>query len=184
MLGNGITDNDLREIRKEIAHVITPSWISSVPSDSLGSSRHGKLKADQWRVLGLLYLPLILICLWSLPPDGTRDALSQCQLDLLEMTLHLVSAIIIATSEITSQQHASKYLEHMTAYFNAIKRVFPEFRFHPNHHMALHLSEYLKRFGPVQAWWTFPFERLIGMLQRATTNGRIGMFPCSSIHVN
>jgi len=37
------------------------------------------------------------------------------------------------------------------------------------------LYEYLRRFGPVHGWWTFPFERLIGMLERIPTNFKIGM---------
>lgn len=40
--------------------------------------------------------------------------------------------------------------------------------------MAFHIKDYLVLFGPVHAWWTFPFERLIGMLQRMPNNGKIG----------
>ena len=29
-------------------------------------------------------------------------------------------------------------------------------------------------YGPVHAWWTFPFERLIGLLQRIPTNFQNG----------
>jgi hypothetical protein len=42
--------------------------------------------------------------------------------------------------------------------------------------MALHLHEYLLLFGPVHAWWTFSFERMIGMLQQMQTNSKIGMY--------
>ena len=70
----------------------------------------------------------------------------------------------------------------MKSYMEGIKKLFPQYRFRPNHHMALHLHEYLCRFGPVHSWWTFPFERIIGMLQRIPTNFKIGMsgalFPC------
>ncbi|KAF8809397.1 hypothetical protein BYT27DRAFT_7254534 [Phlegmacium glaucopus] len=62
----------------------------------------------------------------------------------------------------------------MQAYFTGLKTLFPEYGFHPNHHLALHLHQYLLLFGPVHAWWTFPFERMIGMLQRIPTNGKIG----------
>ena len=64
----------------------------------------------------------------------------------------------------------------MQAYLNNIKRLFPEYKLRPNHHMALHLHGYLRLFGPVHAWWTFPFERVIGMLQRTPHNSKIGMF--------
>jgi hypothetical protein len=42
--------------------------------------------------------------------------------------------------------------------------------------MAMHLYEYLIRYGPVHAWWTFPFERVIGMLQRIPTNYKLGQY--------
>jgi hypothetical protein len=42
--------------------------------------------------------------------------------------------------------------------------------------MALHLAEYLRLYGPVHSWWTFPFERLIGMLQRIPNNFQNGQF--------
>ena len=37
------------------------------------------------------------------------------------------------------------------------------------------LLEYLCRFGSVHSWWTFPFERIIGMLRPIPTNFKIGM---------
>jgi hypothetical protein len=40
--------------------------------------------------------------------------------------------------------------------------------------MALHVGQFLKRFGPVCGWWTFPFERLIGSMQRMNHNSRVG----------
>jgi len=33
----------------------------------------------------------------------------------------------------------------------------------PNMHLALHLPAQLRDFGPVQGWWCFPFERLMGV---------------------
>jgi hypothetical protein len=62
----------------------------------------------------------------------------------------------------------------MQVYLNGIWDLFPEYKFHPNHHMAFHLREYLILFGPIHAWWTFPFERIIGKLQCIPTSGKIG----------
>jgi hypothetical protein len=30
------------------------------------------------------------------------------------------------------------------------------------------------RYGPVHGWWMFPFERVIGALQKTNTNYKIG----------
>ena len=43
--------------------------------------------------------------------------------------------------------------------------------------MACHIYDYLKLFGPVQSWWCFPFECLIGHLQRLPLNDKFGE-PC------
>ena len=87
----------------------------------------------------------------------------------------LMSAVILASSRVTSPSIAAAYLTHMKSYMEGIKKLFPQYRFRPNHHMALHLHEYLCRFGPVRSWWTFPFERIIGVLQCIPTNFKIGM---------
>jgi hypothetical protein len=169
--GKVVTEAELHAIRSVITDTITPSWIGSVPRD-FGSASHGKLKADQWRSLGLIYLPIGLIRLWANPSSDDARA-ARCQA-LLVLSLQLVCAIIVATSESTSRAHAGRYLELTTAYLEGVKSLFPGYHIHPNHHMAMHLHEYLILYGPVHAWWTFPFERLIGMLQRSPTNGRIG----------
>lgn len=164
-LGNIITPNDLREIRRDIRNIYVPSWYQSVPSD-LGDVSHGKLKADQWRSLACLYILIPLMRIWG-TASGARAA-------ALHLTFTLVSAIIVATSRATSHRHADVYLSLMTDYVEGLKKHFPEFSLHPNHHFAFHLAEYLMQYGPIHEWWTFPFERIIGMLQRVLTNDKMG----------
>ncbi|KIJ09587.1 hypothetical protein PAXINDRAFT_87272, partial [Paxillus involutus ATCC 200175] len=43
-----------------------------------------------------------------------------------------------------------------------------------NHHASLHMNEFLLRYGPMHGWWMFPFERIIGTLQKTNTNHKIG----------
>ena len=146
----------------------------SVPTN-LGKAKHGKLKADQWRTLGTTYLPISLIRLWYLVQDSTDQRSLQCR-KLLEITLSLISAVTIASSRTISQEKANLYLHHMQSYLKGLRELFPQYRFLPNQHMALHLAEYLQLYGPVHSWWTFPFERLIGMLQRIPNNFQDGIF--------
>lgn len=89
--------------------------------------------------------------------------------------MFLVSAVIVATSRTITSENAEAYLTNMLDYLNGIKRLFPEYRLHPNHHMALHIYEFLLSFGPVHSWWAFPYERMIGMIQRMPNNGKVGM---------
>ncbi|KAJ7193740.1 hypothetical protein GGX14DRAFT_378717 [Mycena pura] len=44
----------------------------------------------------------------------------------------------------------------------------------PNVHIAFHIYDFLVLFGPVISWWCFPFERVIGFLQKINTNDHIG----------
>ena len=148
-----------------IENVVTPSWISSVPKN-IGTPGSGKVKADQWRTLGTVHFPMSLVVVW-------RET-SQQKKQLLDITLSLVSAILIACTHSTSAAHANAYLQYMQNYISGIKELFPKFKFLPNHHMALHLHEYLVQYGPVHSWWTFPFERLIGIVQRIPSNGKPG----------
>jgi hypothetical protein len=171
MHGHVLVPEEMEEIWSDIRNMVTPSWITSVPKD-LGSPRHGKPKADQWRVLGTTYLPVSLVRLWAKVHKGDKRS-ERCR-KILDMTISLLSAVIIASSRVTSSSRADLYLQHMQAYLNGIHDLFPQYKFHPNHHMALHLHEYLTLYGPVHAWWTFPFERIIGMLQRISTSSKIG----------
>ena len=157
--------------------MITPSWLTPIPTN-LGEANHGKLKADQWRTLGITYLPVSLVLLWdSGSPDALDDHRSQQCRKLLSVTPSLISAIIIASSRTTSQKKADLYFYHMSSYVKGLRELFPHYRFRPNHHMALHLGEYLRFYGPIYSWWTYPFERLIGILQRIPNNFQNGMFP-------
>lgn len=157
----------MEELLLDIEDMVKPSWVTSVPTRTTG-----KMKADQWRILGSIYLPSSLIRLWSgMQPDDPRAA--RCQ-ELLDVTMSLVSAIVIASSRSTSPTNAQEYLLHMTEYRKGLENLFPTYVCHPNHHMAMHLHEFLVSYGPAHGWWTFALERLIGMLQRIPTNYKPG----------
>jgi hypothetical protein len=171
--GAVLSPEEMNELCSDMEHMHTPSWLTSVPAN-LGKPSHGKLKADQWCTLGTTYLPVSLICLWD-RLEYDDQCSRQCK-KLLAVTLSLISAVIVASSRTTSQEKADLYLHHMQTYLNGLCKLFPQYRFLPNQHMALHLAEYLRFYGPVHSWWTFPFERLIGMLQRIPNNFQDGKF--------
>lgn len=170
-LSEVLTDEELRQIWSDLSEITTPTWVSPVPSN-LGSASHGKLKADQWRTLGVTHLPLSLTKLWALCDSGNPRS-QKCK-EILDVTISLISAVILASSRISSPAIATAYLSHMKTYMEGVKKLFPHYKFQPNHHMSLHLYDYLRLFGPVHSWWTFPFERVIGMLERISTNFKVG----------
>jgi len=161
----------MEAIWKDLDDMMTPSWLASVPIE-LGQASHGKLKADQYRVLATTYLPVSLVRLWGLDEDNSPR--SKRRRALLELTMSLFSAVSIATARTTSRERAGQYLVYIQSYINELKTLFPEYEFRPNHHMALHIYDSLIRFGPAHSWWTFPFERVISILQRIPTSGKFG----------
>jgi hypothetical protein len=62
----------------------------------------------------------------------------------------------------------------MKDYLKTLKELRPTQRFRPNHLNALLVGDYLRLYGPVRGWWMFPFERVIGELQRSSTNNKLG----------
>ncbi|KJA13232.1 hypothetical protein HYPSUDRAFT_151816, partial [Hypholoma sublateritium FD-334 SS-4] len=170
------TAEEMQEIWDDLEQVIKPSWVSSVPSKI--SSICPKVKSDQWRSFRCLYLPVTLIRLWS--NLNTNDKYNKDRRQLLHLTMLLCSAIAIATSRTTSESNSKQFLLHMMQYRQELARLFPRYTCVPNHHMAFHITELLLLYGPVHGWWTFPFERMIGMLQRFRTNYKQGtlLFRC------
>ena len=172
--GHILKPEEVQAIHDDISSIIRPSWLTSVPAE-LGSAQHGKLKADQWQILGTTFLPLTLICLWQASDgEGNDDRATRCA-QILDITLSLLSAITIALSHSTTYSHADIMQQHLLNYLRGLKELFPNYKFCPNHHMALHLPEYIKLYGPVHSWWAFPFERVIGMLQHISTNYKTGI---------
>ena len=170
--GHVLDLHDMEAIWSDLQSTVTPSWLSSVPSN-LGNAAHGKLKADQWRVLGTVHLPLSLTRIWG-NGDLTNPRAMRCR-EILDITMSLMAAVRIATSYSITEQDIEAYLREMLKYLRGIKSLFPDYQFKPNHHMALHIHEFLRLFGPVHSWWTFPFERLIGALERMPHNFRLGL---------
>jgi hypothetical protein len=165
-----IGHKELRQIRKDIASTIRPGWQTG-PPPNFGSPAHGKPKADQWRSSIEFDIPVSLVQLWAACADILDDDRRQ---KLVESTMFLATAIRWATSYRTSQRHADEYMKNMRAYLKSLCDLFPEMKLRPNHHNALYLGEFLLRFGPVHGWWMFPFERLIGLLQKVNTNKKMG----------
>jgi hypothetical protein len=72
----------------------------------------------------------------------------------------------------------------MKAYLQTLLELCPNQQLHPIHHNALHLPEFLLRFGPVHGWWMFPFERMIGILQKINTNSKMGKIAVITLYAN
>jgi hypothetical protein len=162
-----------------IRETVTPSWLNSVPKN-FSDAKAGSIKADEWRTLSTVYLPIALITLWG-DADGSAPADDESEsgflVKALDHTLALFQATILACRHSMTPSRALAYRKYHATWVDGLRTLFPhtrEGRIRPNIHAAGHIYDFLLLFGPVMSWWCFPFERLIGTLQKINTNDHIG----------
>ena len=151
---------------------MTPSSVTSLPLN-FGSASGGSLKASQWRALCNIYLPIALITLWgdnnaSGPPN---------RLDLLDHSMYLFLAVIIACCETMDPGRIATYRKFLKVYVDGLRTYYPHTIRHKKVsiiHIAFHIYDFLHLFGPVMSWWCFSLERLIGFLQKLNTSCHVG----------
>jgi hypothetical protein len=152
----------------DIPETIRASY-ATIPPPDLGQPGTGKLKAGEWMALIEFDLPVTLVKILHSNPG-----LESTTVDLIRATLLLAIAIRYGFSTVTSPTHQEKYLEYMQQYLRILRRLYPQQHLRPNHHAALHLGDFLKRFGPARNFWMLPFERIIGKLQHSPSNYKNG----------
>ncbi|KAG1802900.1 uncharacterized protein HD556DRAFT_1227597 [Suillus plorans] len=171
-----------REVMQCIADVIkttdTPSFLRSVPYN-FGETKAGTVKADEWRTLTTVYLPIALVSLWGEGSAHRNSDIAVSRRAILDHTMDLVSAIHIVCLRSMTQDHADAYRTYMINWIRDLQVILPHARHRTNGHMALHVWDYLQLFGPVWSWWCFPYERLIGQLQRLPSNHIFGSIQIS-----
>lgn len=171
---DGFTREELNLLHATLKNTFRPTWQRGPPLN-FGCSAHGKLKADQWRSVIEFDVPMFLAQFWSYSDtEVLEDLQKRRRQKLQDSTMLLSTAVQWGTSDVTSQDHATEYTRHMIAYLQCILDLYPSFKLRPNHHAALHIGPFLLRFGPMRGWWMFPFERIIGILEKTNTNYKLG----------
>jgi hypothetical protein len=160
---------------EDSVNIELPSWMNPVPV-AFGSKAHGKLSADQWRTLCSINLIITLIRLWG------NDTTTR-QYQMLVNFIDLVTAVEVGSMLVTSDGHIQLYEEAITSYLQTLKVLYKEARIAPNHHLALHIPDFLRFFGPVHAWRAFALERYNYLLQNINTNQKFGVYFSSVVHV-
>lgn len=163
-------------IQAVIKTTTTPSWVNSVPRN-YGDASAGSIKADEWRTLATIYLPIAFVILWGYSEDGRQPPEDSRLLHVLDHTMALFQAVNIVCRNTMNKDRARKYLEFMKTWVGGLHETHPHSKNHaarPNIHAALHIYDFVLLYGPVMSWWCFPFERLIGTLQKVKTNDLVG----------
>jgi hypothetical protein len=169
-----LVTEDLLQVQSIIAQIQRPPSQQPLPSN-FGSPSHGKLKSSQWATGIEFDLTVALVKLWlSEKSNGDDMGIQQQRVKAINATIYLSIALRWATSSIVTKAHAERYLHWMRKYLDAILDLHPEMDLKPSHHAALHIPEFLERFGPMRGWWMYFFEQLIGLLQLVKINYKFG----------
>jgi hypothetical protein len=164
-------------VQQVIKEIDIPTWIGSLPND-FGEAKAGSLKAYQWRILWTIHIPLALVSLWHQDSPDCQQGIDQSMDSLLNNVMHLAAAMTVVYKRTTSKARADLYREHYSSYVRGVTELFPGFS-KPSFHTAFHIYDFLVSLGPVHCWWCFPYERLIGRLQRMHHNHKRGQQTCS-----
>lgn len=159
----------LTEVWGDMVKTTLPSWVGHVPRN-LSCSSHRKIKADQWRTACLVNLIITLCRIWGKPGTTAKETA------LLWNFLSLVITIRWATMRCITPAHISIVEDHLAYYTKSTASIFGEKALVVNNHVSLHTPECLYAFGPVHGWWAFPFERFNGIIQKLSTNHKLGEF--------
>lgn len=165
-------------IQQVIKETVTPSWLPSVPYN-FGDPAAGTLKADEWRTMGTIYLPIALISLWG--GGGPSGSESDYLRRVLDHTMALISAVSLACMRTSTASRMTAYRDYIATWVANLTLLHPQSTHRVNCHMAFHIYDFLKLFGPVHSWWCFPFERLIGILQRVPVNHKFGQLESTKL---
>ncbi|KAF5333755.1 hypothetical protein D9758_017912 [Tetrapyrgos nigripes] len=169
----------LKRLHHIITETVTPSWVRKPPRNS-GLAKAGTLKADHWRTLFSIHLPLALLSMWGKhSPIMTGDAEEMSS--VLETALLLSCALLAMTKDTLTPESRESFRNLYRQHILGLRENFPGF-FMPTHHLAFHIYDFMDSFSTVRNWWSFFFERLIGRLQGLPTNHIIGQFEKSILY--
>ncbi|KAF9471043.1 hypothetical protein BDN70DRAFT_820529 [Pholiota conissans] len=163
----------LNHIHSVIRDMDTPSWLRSVPPN-FGYKAAGTLKADEWRTMSTVYLPVALISLWGEGTVHPSPEAASVFREALDHTMLLVGAISLACMRTMTNSRMMAYRNCIVDWLAQLTSVHPNVKPRVNCHLAIHIYDFLRLFGPVRSWWCFPFERLIGQIQRLPNNHKFG----------
>ncbi|KAJ3525918.1 hypothetical protein NMY22_g10376 [Coprinellus aureogranulatus] len=155
----------MNAVWRDMSRTRLPSWLTPAPRD-WGTSRRGKLSADNWRIICCIHLPITLIRLFGSSTGRPRQ--------LLDNFMHLVSAVRIATMRTSSPEQVAAYNTHIFEYTRGALELYPDYSLLPSHHGALHIGDVLTRFGPKHSHDSPYYERFINFFHRMNTNRKSG----------
>ena len=156
-----LTMEQLRVAQNRMEHIELPSDIGRIPPKiAIGNSGFSNLTADQWKTFIMIYSTSIL---WDMLDDNDRKILG-----------HFVRACNILVARFITEDDLKEAQERLQDMAYLIEYVYGAEFITSNIHLALHIPDCCRDYGPVYSFWLFPFKRL---------NGYIGKICSLSYHL-
>jgi Transposase family tnp2/Domain of unknown function (DUF4218) len=145
-----LTKEQLRVAQNRMEHIELPTDIGRIPPKIAIGNGFSNLTADQWKTFIMIYSTSIL---WDMLDDNDRKILG-----------HFVRACNILVARFITEDDLKEAQERLQDMAYLIEYVYgPEFMT-SNIHLALHIPDCCRDYGPVYSFWLFPFERLNGYI--------------------
>ncbi|CAG8667897.1 10619_t:CDS:2, partial [Acaulospora colombiana] len=162
-----INNKFLKIIWDDISMMKFPPDCTDLPPHKIGLPSTGKLKAAQWPNVCIGLIP-------SLTKEWTRYPEGSDQQKWLQNFYHLIGLTRLLYLHSVTEDDIRNFKRHSVEYVKGYHELFPSHRMKPNHHYLLHLGDMMHSFGPMRSWWSFPYERMNGDIQKISTNSKAG----------
>jgi hypothetical protein len=141
----------LRVAQNRMDYIELPSDIGRIPPKvAIGKDGFSNLTADQWKTFIMIYSTTIL---WDMLDNNDRKILG-----------HFVRACNLLVTRFITEDDLKEAQERLRDMACLIESTYgPEF-ITSNIHLALHIPDCCRDYGPIYSFWLFPFERLNGYI--------------------
>ena len=148
---NKLTMEQLRVVQERMKHVDLPSDIGRIPAKiAIGNDGFSNLTADQWKTFIMIYSTTVL---WDMLDNDDRKILG-----------HFVRACNLLVTRFVTEDDLKEAQVRLKDMACIIENEYgPEF-ITSNIHLALHIPDCCRDYGPIYSFWLFSLERLNGYI--------------------
>jgi hypothetical protein len=151
---NLLSDKDMKEIQRRMDSLKVPSDVGSYVSKL--THNMSKFTAEEMKKFCIIFSPFLL---HGILPDA-----------YFSNFLVFAEACRLLCVRIVSDEQLDEVQRKFEEFLSEAETLYGEEVITANMHLHLHLVDVVKDWGPVYAFWLFPFERLNGVLGDIATN--------------
>ena len=153
-----MSDKEREILANRLNALRVPYDIGRLPKTMLEKMSARGLKAQQWKNFIVTYAR---VCLWNIVPYALYDS-----------TKYLAEAVELLLKDPITMHEVDQISDLLHKHHLLYAKVVGKFGVSVNYHMALHIPELIRNWGPPTSWWCFPYERHIGLLGDVNTSGK------------